>query len=54
LLEEFRAEMQQADRRGRNLAEAVRVAELMAAAYRSEGSAISLAGAAEGAAQEQG
>jgi predicted dehydrogenase len=42
LLEDFRAEIQHPDRRGRNLAEAVRVAELVAAAYRSEGRAVSL------------
>jgi predicted dehydrogenase len=43
LLEDFRAEIQHPDRRGRNLAEAVRVAELIAAAYRSEGRGVSLA-----------
>jgi predicted dehydrogenase len=53
LLEDFRAEMQHPDRRGRNLAEAVRVAELMAAAYRSQGSAISLAQPAEDVAEQQ-
>jgi predicted dehydrogenase len=42
LLEDFRAEIQHPDRRGLNLAEAVRVAELVAAAYRSEGRAVSL------------
>jgi predicted dehydrogenase len=42
LLEDFRAEMQHADRRGRNLAEAVRVAEMIDAAYRSEGRSIPL------------
>jgi predicted dehydrogenase len=47
LLEDFRAEMQHPDRRGRNLAEAVKVAELMAAAYRSEGRSIALTAAAE-------
>jgi predicted dehydrogenase len=47
LLEDFRAEMQHPDRRGRNLAEAVQVAELMAAAYRSEGRRVTLTAAAE-------
>jgi predicted dehydrogenase len=47
LLEDFRAEMQHPDRRGRNLAEAVKVAELMMAAYRSEGRTIPLAAASE-------
>jgi predicted dehydrogenase len=42
LLEEFRSEIQHPDRRGRNLAEAVRVAALVAAAYRSDGRAVSL------------
>ena len=48
LLEDFRAEMQHLDRRGRNLAEAVRVAEMVAAAYRSEGRPISLAPRSDG------
>jgi len=42
LLDDFRDEIQHPDRRGRNLAEAVRVGELMAAAYRSSGQRISL------------
>ncbi|MBI2963022.1 MAG: Gfo/Idh/MocA family oxidoreductase [Deltaproteobacteria bacterium] len=45
LLEDFRAEMQHPDQRGRSFVEAVRVAEMMAAAYRSEGRMISLAAA---------
>jgi predicted dehydrogenase len=40
LLDDFRAEIEHPDRRGRNLAEAVRVAEMIAAAYRSEGRVI--------------
>jgi predicted dehydrogenase len=47
LLEDFRAEMQHPDRRGRNLAEAMRVAEMIAAAYRSEGHTVPLAGPVE-------
>ncbi|MET0151468.1 MAG: Gfo/Idh/MocA family oxidoreductase [Candidatus Binatia bacterium] len=47
LLEDFRAEMQHPDRRGRNLAEAVRVAEMIAAAYRSEGRTIPLSNPGE-------
>lgn len=43
LLEDFRSEMQHPERRGRNLAEAVRVTELVAAAYRSAGQTVSLA-----------
>jgi predicted dehydrogenase len=42
LLEDFRGEIQHPDRRGRNLAEAVRVGEMVAAAYRSGGQRISL------------
>ena len=52
LLEDFRAEIEHVARRGRNLAEAVRVAELMAAAYRSNGAAISVAAPEPGTAQE--
>jgi predicted dehydrogenase len=42
LLGDFRAEIEHPARRGRNLAEAVRVAEMIAAAYRSDGRAIPL------------
>jgi len=52
LLEDFRAEMQHPDRRGRNLAEAVCVAELVAAAYRSDGQAVSLVEPTEPAREE--
>ncbi len=41
LLEDFRAEMQHPDQRGRSFVEAVRVSEMLAAAYRSEGRRIS-------------
>lgn len=47
LLEDFRSEMQHPDRRGRSFAEAVQVAEMMAAAYRSDGRRIALAPVAE-------
>jgi predicted dehydrogenase len=47
LLEDFRAEMQHAERRGRNLSEALRVAEMIAAAYRSAGQTVPLADSAE-------
>ena len=47
LLEDFRAEMQHAERRGRNLTEAVRVAEMIEAAYRSAGQTVPLADPAE-------
>ena len=43
LLEDFRGEILHLDRRGRSLAEAASVAELMAAAYRSSGESITLA-----------
>ncbi len=43
LLDDFRAEIAHLDRRGKSLAEAVTVAELMAAAYASSGAAIALA-----------
>ncbi|MGH7896920.1 MAG: hypothetical protein ACREQQ_03155, partial [Candidatus Binatia bacterium] len=46
LLDDFRDEIQHPDRRGRNLAEAVRVGEMMAAAYRSAGQRITLTTAA--------
>ncbi len=49
LLEDFRAEIEHSARRGRNLAEAVRVAEMVAAAYRSEGHTILFADPAESA-----
>ena len=52
LLEDFRAEMQHPDRRGRNLAEAVCVAELVAAAYRSDGQVVSLVEPTEPAREE--
>lgn len=42
LLEDFRAEVLHADRRGRNLAEAVRCSEMMTAAYSSEGEPVEL------------
>ncbi len=42
LLEDFRAEILQPDRRGRNLAEAIVCAELMSAAYASAGNRIEL------------
>ncbi len=42
LLADFREEILHADRRGTNFAEAVRVGELVAAAYRSQGEVVSL------------
>jgi predicted dehydrogenase len=47
LLEGFRDEIQHPEKRGRNLAEAVRVAELIAAAYRSDGRSVPLVEATE-------
>jgi len=42
LLGDFRMEMEHLEARGRNLAEAVTVAEMMAAAYRSQGERVAL------------
>jgi predicted dehydrogenase len=44
LLEDFRAEMQHPQHRGRNLGEAMRVAEMIGAAYRSGGHTVPLGG----------
>jgi predicted dehydrogenase len=53
LAADFREEMLHAARRGQNLAEAVCVAETVAAAYRSEGQAISLLPPAEAVADDR-
>ena len=53
LLEDFRAEMLHLDRRGQNLAEAVRCAEMLAAAYASNGSPIELGAAGDADAEAE-